>query len=185
VRIGRAHTVADVTAAYALARTYPFTVNMDLIAGLPGETAADTAASVRAAIALAPHNITVHTLALKAGSRLKEATADLSASLAATGLAGGSAAGPLQEAGYAPYYLYRQKYTVEALENTGYCRDAAVCCFNVDTMEETTTVLACGAGAISKILYGGNRIERVPNVKPLPEYLARFDEMLERKRAAL
>ena len=88
----------------------------------------------------------------------------------------------LFEEGYKPYYLYRQKNTPLGLENVGFAQKGKVCIFNVDSMEETCSVLACGANAVSKRVFSlENRIERCDNVKFINDYLARLDEMIERK----
>lgn len=188
--IGRKHTVKDVISAYAMAVEFGFNVNIDLIAGLPGEKFSTFKKSIETAIEMAPANITVHSLALKRGSNLtNEAikTKDTSAF---------DCAAPeevkkmidysskrLHEEGYLPYYMYKQKNTPLGLENVGYCQKGTVCIFNVDSMEETCSVLACGANAISKRVFSiENRIERSANVKFIEEYISRIDEMIERKK---
>lgn len=188
--IGRKHTVKDVISAYAMAVEFGFNVNIDLIAGLPGEKFSTFKNSIETAIEMAPANITVHSLALKRGSNLtNEAikTKDTSAF---------DCAAPeevkkmidysskrLHEEGYLPYYMYKQKNTPLGLENVGYCQKGTVCIFNVDSMEETCSVLACGANAISKRVFSiENRIERSANVKFIEEYISRIDEMIERKK---
>ena len=89
-----------------------------------------------------------------------------------------------REMGYQPYYLYRQKYMAGNLENVGYCKPGTASIYNVDIMEEIMPIAAFGAGAISKWLYpAARRIERAPNVKNIEQYIARVDEMAERKRA--
>ena len=86
------------------------------------------------------------------------------------------------ENGYVPYYMYRQKSMINNLENIGYAQPNTICLFNIDTMEESCSVLACGAGAISKRIYNlENRIERAANVKNIDDYIKRIDEMIERK----
>ena len=93
----------------------------------------------------------------------------------------------LTRAGWRPYYLYRQKYMAGNLENVGYARSGKACLYNIGNMEETASVLALGAGAISKWLFGGRdlRIERAANVKNIEEYVQRVDEMVQRKRALI
>ena len=89
----------------------------------------------------------------------------------------------LLEHGYKPYYLYRQKNQLKGLENVGYYRDDAVCLFNIDSMEDLSTIIAIGAGAMSKRVFNiENRIERQPNVKFIEDYIARIDEMIAKKR---
>ena len=89
----------------------------------------------------------------------------------------------LFEEGYKPYYLYRQKNTPLGLENVGFAQKGKACIFNIDSMEETCSVLACGANAVSKRVFSlENRIERCDNVKFLHDYISRLDEMIERKK---
>ena len=88
----------------------------------------------------------------------------------------------LAEDGYLPYYMYRQKNQVEGLENVGYTKKGKICIFNVDSMEETCNIIACGASAISKRVFQlENRIERQANPKFLSDYIQRIDEMIENK----
>ena len=182
VRIGRRHTAADVYRAYEMARRYPFAVNLDLIAGLTGESVGDFCASVDAAIALAPDNITVHTLCLKKGARLKEEESRLCGAGLPEMIAYSRAA--LYAAGYEPYYLYRQKYMAGNCENTGWTRPGKACVYNVDVMEEITDNIACGANAVGKKLFPAQaRIERFGSPKDIPTYIGKIDPIIERKRA--
>ena len=180
-RIGRKHTVKDVINAYKLALPYGFDVNMDLIAGLSGETLRTFKHSIQTVLELAPENITIHTLSRKNGSNLTisgekstdDDTIEKMVSYATT---------TLQQNGYKPYYLYRQKNQLAEQENVGYYKDR-LCIFNVDSMEETTSILACGANAISKKVYSiDNRIERLANVKDIREYISRIDEIIKKKQ---
>jgi len=85
------------------------------------------------------------------------------------------------EMGLAPYYLYRQKNILGNLENVGYSKKNKECLYNIQIMEERQTILACGAGAATKVVFPHNRIERAFNVKSVEEYMLRIDEMIERK----
>ena len=181
-RIGRRHTAADTERAFAMARRYPFGVNLDLIAGLTGESVAQFCRSVDRAVEIAPENITVHTLCLKKGARLKEEESRLQEEGVSAMLA--YAREKLTDAGYEPYYLYRQKYMAGNHENTGWCKPGHACAYNVGVMEEIRDNLACGANAVSKKLFGrGARIERVGAPKDIPSYIARAGEVAEKKRA--
>ena len=181
--IGRAHTSRQVLDAYALAREEGIPhINMDVIAGLPGEEEPDFARTLEAAVALRPESLTVHTLAIKRSSRM---------SLENTPLPDGEKTARMVEAGretarllgMVPYYLYRQKYMAGNLENTGYAVPGHACLYNVDMMEETTHILALGADGISKRIWPGEgRITRAPNVANIREYIARTDEMVRRKK---
>ena len=184
--IGRKHTGAQTVQAYALARQMGFDhINMDLICALPGESEEDFDNSLRRAIALNPESITVHTLAIKHGSKLNERGHQQIASLAAQSMVD-NAREVLMAAGYRPYYLYRQKYMAGNLENVGYAKPGRQCIYNIDIMEETTPILAMGAGAITKWLFDRQmRIERAPNVKNIEQYIRRVDEMIARKRAVI
>lgn len=177
--IGRKHSVEDIYDKYNLAKKYGFTVNMDLIAGLPTETYEMFCRSVDQAIALNPDNITVHTLALKHGSVLKEQNyageSDVSQMIEYSH-------SMLYQAGYVPYYMYRQKYMTENLENVGFCKPGTPCLYNIGIMEEISDILACGTNAISKrIISSENRIERSANAKDVITYIERNDEYLNKK----
>ena len=180
-RIGRKHTISDVLSAYEMALEYGFAVNMDLIAGLPGERPATFKKSIDTILELCPDNITLHTLSVKRGSILKDEKEDLSSKYIPKML--DEAENRLISAGYKPYYLYRQKHQLGGLENVGFFRDDALCIFNVDSMEETSSIIAVGAGAISKRIFNmENRIEREANNKFIEDYIANIDEMIERKK---
>lgn len=179
-RIGRKHKVSDVLQAYELAIEYGFDVNMDLIAGLPGERPAVFKKSIDTVLELSPNNITLHTLSVKNGSVFKDGNEDLSAKYIPKML--DEAENRLIAEGYKPYYLYRQKNQLGGLENVGFFRDESLCIFNIDSMEETLSVIAVGAGAISKRVFNlENRIEREANNKFIEDYIANIDEMIARK----
>ena len=182
--IGRAHTAAQVEEAYAMARAARIHhINMDVIAGLPGENLEDFAHTMAAARRLKPESLTVHTLAIKRSSRMHLENAplpdgDTAAAMVRMGLETARAMG------LEPYYLYRQKYMAGNQENVGYALPGHACQYNVDIMEETTHILALGAGGISKRVYPEEgHIGRAPNVSNIEQYIARVAEMAERKRA--
>lgn len=179
--IGRAHTAALAEERCRTARAYGFdAINMDLIAGLPGESGESFASTLDRVLALAPESITLHTLTVKRSSHLRErADAFAGSPLALDGLLQ-TARRRFGEAGYAPYYLYRQKGAVQNLENTGFSLPGKQGLYNIYSMEESHTILAAGAGGITK-LCGGLRVRRVCNHKYPYEYIRRFDELLGRK----
>ena len=188
-RIGRAHTGEQTVAAYELARSLGFDdINMDIIAALPGETVRDFARTLDRIEALAPDSVTVHSLAIKRSSRLHEQLAVAGGGYGQVTREGADemialARRRLTEGGWRPYYLYRQKYMAGNLENVGYAKPGKACLYNIGNMEETVSVLALGAGAITKWLFDRTlRIERAPNVRNIEEYIARVDEMVVRKR---
>lgn len=183
-RIGREHSVEDTVLAFDRARKAGIgSINMDLIAGLPGESAKDFEDSISQILKLGPEKITLHTLAVKRASRLKEEDRDYSyrdEGRREEMLA--FAHEKLRSEAYRPYYLYRQKYTSGNTENTGWCRNDDVGIYNIRIMDEHQTILALGAGGISKIYFPEeNRLERVPNVSNYEIYIDRIDEMIERK----
>lgn len=183
-RIGRDHTPEETREAFALARSLGFdNINMDVIAGLPGETGADFARTMEEIIALAPDSLTVHTLAIKRSSRLNLEGAPLPQGQVAARMVELGEEAALRLA-MEPYYLYRQKYMAGQQQNVGYAKAGKACLYNVDIMEENTSILALGAGAISKRVFPDRelRIERAPNVSNVAVYVERVDEMLERKR---
>lgn len=180
--IGRNHSVEQAVKSYQLAKAYGFdSINMDLIAGLPDETFEDFRSSVDTAISLSPENITVHTLALKRSSELNAS---------GTGVSGGNEAKKMLEyaserlyaSGYAPYYMYRQSKCVGNLENVGWCKAGKECLYNVFMMEECHTVLAVGAGGVTKLCDQETKnVERIFNYKYPYEYISGFDKISERK----
>ena len=182
--IGRAHTAREAVEAFERARAMGFgNINMDLIAALSGETLADFEHTLEVVGALRPESLTVHTLARKRASKLSEdalfAPTDAETALAMVERGAACA----RSLGMQPYYLYRQKQMAGNLENVGYAKPEAVCLYNIDIMEETTSILALGAGAITKRVFRAQgRIERAPNMMEVGQYIARLPEMLERKR---
>ena len=202
--IGRRHTVEDVKRAFSEARKAGFdNINMDLIMGLPEETADDVRHTLSEIEAMRPDSLTVHALAVKRAARLNtegNAWAHLvragkeEASLM-TELGAESAA----RMGLFPYYLYRQKNMAGNQENVGYAAPGKENLYNILMMEERHTVIGCGAGASSKAVFaeetnrqeipavsaGGYRVERHENMKNIAEYLPRFEEVLEKKAAFL
>lgn len=183
-RVGRRHTAAQTVAAYEAARAAGYdAVNMDLIAGLPGDDPKSFADSLRQVLALAPENVTVHTLALKKGADLYAERMELpSADDVAQMLAGAEAS--LRAAGYTPYYLYRQKYMSGSFENIGWCRPGTAGLYNIYMMEEMHSIVSLGGGAMTKINLPDGRLERFHNPKFPQQYLERIDDVLAQKDAA-
>lgn len=181
-RIGRRHTVEQITDAYALAREIGFDViNMDLIAGLPGEQPADFRHSLNMVCGLSPENITVHTMCIKRAADLHERKSDLLESGRQTVREMISYAyQKLGASGYAPYYLYRQKDILGDMENVGFSTPGTEGRYNIFIMEEIQTILSLGCGGVTKMVRG-SRIERIFNVKDIIEYINRIDEMIDRK----
>ncbi len=180
VRIGRKHTTAQTEAAFSLAREFGFAINMDFIAGLSGESAKEFLRGMEKVCALSPENVTVHTLSLKKGSALKERVSHLAEGEVKAMVSGAYAI--LKSAGYAPYYLYRQKYMAGNLENVGFTKPGNACVYNVDIMEETAPIVACGANAVSKRVFNAEgRIERYATPKDFNTYLEKTDKIILEK----
>ena len=181
--IGRHHTSEQTLKAFELSRKCGFdNINMDIIAGLPGETPEMFEHTLDQIEALGPESVTVHTLSVKRAAELRwdnERRGLLSPEYAGTMVS--SAASRLTARGMRPYYMYRQKNMLGNHENAAYCVPGKESPYNIHIMEEDQTILACGAGGVSKRVYGGN-ILRAFNVKSVEEYLARSGEMAERKR---
>ncbi len=184
VRIGRLHKPEDVVKAFYAARDMGFdNINMDLICGLPGEDVQMFDETLSKIKELHPDSLTVHTMAIKRASQLTRERENYSLetqyldSAPMVDMARTSA----KEMGLNPYYLYRQKNILGNLENVGYSRPGMECLYNIQIMEERQTILACGAGAVTKVIFPRNRIERSFNVKSVEEYIGRIDEMLVRK----
>lgn len=183
--IGRDHTALQIQTAFRWAREAGFAnINMDLIAGLPGDTQATFRDTLHSVLALEPENITVHTLTVKRSSRLREhgeQFAEPSLDVAALLQYSSQALFP---AGYRPYYLYRQKGTVQNLENVGWARTGTEGFYNIYIMEELQTILAVGAGASTKICRADGSLQRIYNYKFPYEYIAQFEEIKKRKQQA-
>lgn len=182
--VGRRHTAAQTVAAYEAARRAGFDgINMDLIAGLPGDTPESFAASLGAVLALAPSNVTVHTLALKRGAELamRQLTLPLAEEVRQMLQYAERA---LRERGYAPYYLYRQKYMSGSFENVGWCKPGYAGLYNIYMMEELHSILSLGGGAMTKINLPDGTLERFHNPKFPQQYLARLDDVLAQKAQA-
>lgn len=179
--IGRRHTCAQTLAAYEIAVKCGFeNINMDFIAGLPKDTFDSFKDSIETALSLAPSNITVHTLCLKTGAFMT--AHGMPDKKTASDMVGYSRVA-LSGAGYKPYYMYRQGKSVGNLENTGWCSEGRDCLYNVFMMDETHTVLAAGAGAVTRLKNPKNgKIERIYNYKYPYEYIGNFDEVLRRKQ---
>ncbi|MBR3593885.1 MAG: coproporphyrinogen dehydrogenase HemZ [Clostridia bacterium] len=182
--IGRRHTAEETEKAFYLARECGFdNINMDLIAGLPTDTEDSFSATLDRVLALSPESITVHSLALKRAATLstegelpEKTVGDMAKNMVS------AARSRISAAGIAPYYMYRQSKTVGNLENVGYSLPGKECLYNVYIMDETHTILACGASAVTKLKEPcGNFIERIFNYKYPYEYINRFGELMERK----
>ena len=178
-RIGRRHKAEMVEEVYREAKD-DFDVNMDLIACLPGETFDDFKRSVDISVALDPANVTVHTLYMKKGSALKQCGYDNTDYDTASRMVD-YAYSRLTEAGYEPYYMYRQKNTIDNLENIGYSKSGKESLYNIYIMDETQTILGAGCAASTKLVDENNSIQRVMNYKFPYEYINRFDELMKKK----
>ncbi|NMD38501.1 MAG: coproporphyrinogen dehydrogenase HemZ, partial [Christensenellaceae bacterium] len=181
--IGRHHTTKQTINAFYLARECSFNnINMDTIMGLPGEGFEDFKFTMDEIFKLNPEGLTIHSLAIKKGSKL---------ALSDSALTDGDTIQRMVDYGdytasklnMSPYYLYRQKYMSGHQQNIAYSKIGKECLYNVDIMEENVNIIAVGAGAISKrIFYDKNkRIERAPNVSNVSIYIDRISEMINRK----
>lgn len=186
--IGRKHTVEQIKEAFQLAReTGHDNINMDIIIGLPDEKLDDVTDTLKQIKDLNPDSLTVHTLALKRAARLnleKEHYKSRKASNVPGML--NTAIQFAEDNDYLPYYLYRQKNMADNLENIGYAKYGKEGLYNILIMEEKQTILALGAGGMSKFVFPDeNRIERVDNVKSITDYVGRIDEMIDKKKQFL
>lgn len=179
--IGRRHTAAETVEAFQMAREAGFDdINMDLIAGLPGDTPASFSETVRQVLALEPSNVTVHTLALKKGADLFQRRVtlptreDVAQMLDASGR-------QLRAAAFEPYYLYRQKYMSGSFENVGWCRAGYTGYYNIYMMEELHSILSLGGGGMNKINLPAGALERFHNPKYPQDYIQRIDTVLRQK----
>lgn len=186
--IGRHHTRAQLITAYQMAREEGFSdINMDLILGLPGETTEDVKETLDQVKALGPDNLTIHSLAIKAKSRLnKEWEAYQNYAMENSDALMQMAMQSAADMGLLPYYLYRQKHMIGNLENIGFASPGKAGIYNILIMEEKETILALGAGTASKYVSdGGRNVKRTENVRDIPTYIERIDEMIRRKEEAM
>lgn len=179
--VGRRHTAEQFFSAFDMARRAGIPqINVDLIAGLPGESAASFADTVDRIIALDPENITVHTFTVKKAAEIRwESTPVYDREGAEACAAVDYSQTALSAAGYAPYYMYRQKNTVGNLENVGYARPGCEGLYNIFMMEEVHSIFAAGASAVTKFVSptdaaGGCRIDRIFEPKYPYEYLKEY-----------
>lgn len=187
--IGRAHTTSDVMNAFSLARECGFdNINMDLIAGLPGEDITMMEHTLDIIKELKPDSLTVHSLAIKRAAKLNEKMEEYKNDINHdTDAMLDKVYDTAVFLGMKPYYLYRQKNIGGNLENVGYSTSGKECIYNVLIMEELTDIIAVGAGSSSKYIIRDEddniiRIDRSENCKSVDDYIDRFDEMIDRKR---
>lgn len=192
--LGRRHTVEQVNEVFHMAREAGFdNINMDLIVGLPEEDEVDFCNTMNHIAEMNPDSVTVHTLVIKRASRMRreqlehgEEIRPEDTLIPALQRYSGEY---LRERGYAPYYMYRQKNKAGTSRNTNqenvaYARPGKECLYNIFIMEELETIVALGSGGSTKhIIHGGNRMERIENVKSVDDYISRIDEMINRKEA--
>ena len=177
--VGRSHSAREIVDSFILVRSMGFdSINMDIIAGLPNETELDMEATLDAIYDLDPDCLTVHTLAIKRASRLKEHMAEYEMpSVETVERMVGMGLKTARQMGMKPYYMYRQKYMAGNLENVGYSKPGHICVYNIDMMEDGMSIIAHGAGAMTKRVWDdGGRIERVPNNKDIATYIEKINE---------
>ena len=189
--IGRFHREEDIIEKFNMARELGFdNINMDIIVGLPGEGLEHVKNTCSKIYRLAPDNVTVHGMSVKRGSRLheniilnkdyKEPDYDETLQMFK------STYDLAKDLNMKPYYMYRQKNMVGNMENIGYCKDGKEGLYNIEMIEENQSIIACGADAVSKIVFmDENRIERFANVKDVREYINRVEEMIIKKNQLL
>lgn len=182
--IGRNHTAEDFFRAFSAARKAGFkNINSDLIAGLPGENEEMFKKTLDTVLNLSPEGLTVHALYIKRASALRSMDIELPNYKTAQNMLD-MAEKKTAAAGLVPYYLYRQKSTLGNLENAGYSKPGHLCLYNMATMADSMTVIALGAGSVTKLVLDG-RIERIFNYKNPDEYIRGFDEIIKRKGSIL
>lgn len=177
--IGRKHSGDDAVRAFELAKKIGFdNINTDLIAGLPTESAESFRNTLDKMIELGPQSITVHTLTLKRAANLFEQIENIknpAAEMVDYSIK------KLMENDFLPYYMYRQKNTVDNLENIGYAKKGFECYYNIFIMDETQTILGAGCAASTKLVYPNGKLTRIHNYKFPYEYIRRFDQLMTKK----
>lgn len=180
--IGRQHTGNEFFKAFELARKTGFrNINTDLIAGLPTETTASFKNTLDRVTELSPENITVHTLTIKRAANLFGQNVQKNEDISVFEMVDYSVQ-KLMENGYMPYYLYRQKNTIDNLENVGYSKKGCESYYNIFIMDETQTILGAGCAASTKLVYPDGKISRVHNYKFPYEYIRNFEQLMTKKK---
>lgn len=181
--IGRRHTSQQAKDAFVLASSFDFDfINADLIAGLPSDTLEGFCSSLDGVIGFGPENITIHNLSLKRGARLGNEGVHNLPSGEEIGKMLDYAALRLRSLGYAPYYLYRQKFMAGGFENVGWSKKGFDGLYNICIMEELCTILSLGAGGVTKLVDAqSGRIERIFNMKYPYEYINGIDKIISDK----
>ncbi len=180
--IGRQHTAQDTINAYKAARELGFdNINMDLIAGLPGDTFESFMHTLEKTIELAPESITVHTLTIKRSAKLYEENINKFINNPASEMVN-KAIEILPQKGWQPYYLYRQKNTLENLENIGFAKKGKESLYNIFIMDETQTIFGAGCAASTKLIDKNGKITRIHNYKFPYEYINKFDQLMKKKQ---
>ena len=182
-KIGRRHTVEEIYRMYEDAKQLGLEVNMDFIAGLPGQTRRDMAENMEIVCQLAPENVTIHTLSLKTGAPLYHhpMKAELPPPEDVEGMLR-EARDMLKEKGYLPYYGYRQTYMTGNFENIGYARPPHWCRYNIQMMEERQTVVGIGPGSSTKIVRPDKKLEKVYMPKSIAAYIADWEKNSRKRR---
>lgn len=180
--IGRQHTGEEFIKAFELARKTGFrNINTDVIAGLPTETTASFMNTLDRVTELSPENITVHTLTIKRSANLFGQNVPQNKEISVSEMVDYSVE-KLMNNGYMPYYLYRQKNTIDNLENVGYSKKGCESYYNIFIMDETQTILGAGCAASTKLVYPDGKISRIHNYKFPYEYIRNFDRLMNKKK---
>lgn len=182
--IGRRATALETVEIYKLARELGFdNINMDLIVGLPGESKIDVENTLKEVVKLAPDSLTIHSLAIKRASKLAQIIDEMGyEEITNTDEIMELTEKAAKQLEMKPYYLYRQKNMSGNFENVGYAKKGKAGIYNILIMEEVQSIVALGAGTVTKRVFGDGRIERCDNVKDIDLYIEKIDEMIERKR---
>ena len=185
VKIGRDHNREGVVQSVIWAKEAGFKqVIMDLIVGLPDEGKQDYQRTAEEILALAPENITVHTLAVKRGSRMAEQEGRESVGDRIKTVQEGLTMmeNKFRDSNYQPYYLYRQKYMQASMENIGYSLPGHFCLYNINMIEERQTIVGLGGGAASKFVNTSDgRIRSFYNPKNPVVYANSIDRVIAAK----
>ena len=186
-KIGRNHTREDIIETHKLVKEFQFNaINMDLIVGLPEDTFDSLKSTIEEVVLMKPENITVHTLAIKKASHIKNNQEEYN-------LAKSDEIHKMliyiekkmSENGYKPYYLYRQKNILGNFENIGYALNGKESIYNMRIIEERHNILALGVGGVSKKITEEDYFIRIPNFRSVEDYIRRFDEIIDRKKKFL
>jgi coproporphyrinogen III oxidase-like Fe-S oxidoreductase len=162
----------DIVNFYKNTMQYDFKININIFAGLPYQSLKSFKNEVDILLELSPDNITVYSY---------ENNSDEKKYLEFEKMMN-YVQEKLKNENYKPYCISKRLNFGKTYEDLFYCKESATCIFNVDNIEETCSVIACGVNAISnKVYYIEQKQEKLENPKSVNDYLEKLDKIIYNK----